>query len=460
MTSRSIPPEHEAETSPTSTTLDAVYTHNGPPTINPSLLENSNARLDFFAAKSRGPLQGLSSKRLGHANDPEPPRQQIRNTDVLYRARDLGMKIWALEKLYRMLSTMFNEVDSQTSHGHDTRSHTVQGPSAAPRARDADLAQLLKDERINGPSDRDPTVASKDMHIFKGPYIYIRDIDEKTRPIMVREYAKVTHKENGDWPQFRSVANGKCPFVGEVDHNQRELDKEKEARRLQKQQEMERCAAPKTRAATEASKMQPPRPVDDTRALAEMNNSNRGSRATSKPPTSMDKPLQKYRTEIESSSRGLHNAFVSRAGAGRLYGGEPVASGLQPSKVTSAIRSQMISSTAAQPGAKAGTNKEIHGLQRKVLEKNSGGPASYGLNSSHRMTDLSFKEDMSTRRKAHEKIGHIEEDTEPSEPELRAKKVESLRKAKVVQQRKHDKRDSKPGYCENCQDKFEDFEEV
>jgi regulatory subunit for Cdc7p protein kinase len=168
--------------------------------------------------------------------------------------------------------------------------------------------------------------------------------------------------------------------------------------------------------------------------------------------------------DVEPSSRGTQNAFVSRAGVGRLFGGEPVASGVQPSNITSAIRSQMVSSTAAQPGAKAGTSKEVHGLQRKVLEKYSGGPASHGLTSSHRMTDINAaaREDMAsrpTKRKAQEKLGQIEEDPNPSELEGNVRNIEAARKAKAVQKRKLEKRDPKPGYCENCQDKFEDFDE-
>ncbi len=123
----------------------------------------------------------------------------------------------------------------------------------------------------------------------------------------------------------------------------------------------------------------------------------------------------------------------------------------------------MISSTAAQPGAKVGTSKEVHGLQRKVLEKNSGGPGSHGLASSHRMTDISVsaREDATSRAvKRQEKLGLIEEDIDPSEAEENARKIEVARKVKAVQQRKLEKRDPKPGYCENCQDKFEDFEEV
>jgi regulatory subunit for Cdc7p protein kinase len=477
VTTRSIPPElstSSAETPNTSSTADPNSQNSQPQTINPSLLdrssESANTHSDY-GPKGKFTFEAPISRRLApHGHDGEIKRQQARNADVLHRARELGMKIWALEKLQRMMTTMFDtDTGYQTIHGHNTRSNSVQGSTAIPRTtREADLSQLLRNERINGPSDRDPTVATKELAVFKGPFIYIHDIDEKQKPIMVREYAKVAHKEDGDWPQFRSVANGKCPFVEEVDHGRREAEKEKELIRLQRQQEKEKSMVPRTRSAAEASKMQPPKPVTGKRPLSEMEDgSNRTVTISTKQANSFvpTKSSFSQRTDPEGSSRSNQNAFVSRAGAGRLFGGEPVASGVQPSNITSAIRSQMISSTAAQPGAKAGTSKEVHGLQRKVLERNSGGPGSYGLASSHRMTDLSAAvrdeaPNRAAKRKGQDKLGLIEEDVDPSEAEENARKIEAARKAKAVQQRKLEKRDPKPGYCENCQDKFEDFDEV
>lgn len=442
-----------------------------PQTINPSLLERSseslNAHSDLLASKGKFTFEvPLNRKPVSYCHDGEAKRNQARNADVLYRARELGMKIWTLEKLQRMMNTMF-DTDSgyQTANGLSAGGNSVGGATIPRTNREADLSQLLRNERINGPSDRDPTVATKEMIIFKGPFIYIHDIDEKLRPIMVREYGKVAHKEDGDWPQFRSVANGKCPFIEEVDHSRREADKEKEMIRLQKQQEKEKSMIPRTRGTTavQTVRMQPPKIAGSKRPLAELED---GANRNITVLTKQSNPFDPARTRVsaEPSSKGPQNAFVSRAGAARLFGGEPVASGVQPSNITSAIRSQVISSTAAQPGAKAGTSKEVHGLQRKVLEKNSGGPASYGgVASSHRMTDISIatKEEMAARPgKRKEKLDLIEEDVNPSEHEENARKTENARRARAVQQRKLEKRDPKPGYCENCQDKFEDFDEV
>jgi regulatory subunit for Cdc7p protein kinase len=80
------------------------------------------------------------------------------------------------------------------------------------------------------------------------------------------------------------------------------------------------------------------------------------------------------------------------------------------------------------------------------------------------MTDMNTtaREEVASRpaKRKHEKLDLIEEDVGPSELEENARKAEATRKAKAIQQRKLEKRDPKPGYCENCQDKFEDFEEV
>jgi regulatory subunit for Cdc7p protein kinase len=402
----------------------------------------------------------VGRKVVSNPQDVDVRRQQGRNADVLHRARALGMKIWASEKLERMMITMFDtDTGANITHGHNTRSITTQNnATTAPRSnREADLSQLLRNERINGPSDRDPTVAMKEMVIFKGPFIYIHDIDEKQKPIMVREYAKVSHKEDGDWPQFRSVSHGRCPFIEEIDDDRR--DAQREMARQQKLQERETSVVPPSRAAVgEVTRMEPPKASKDTRPLAYLENGvNRGTvTVQTKQPTLFE--MVPPSIEAEHSSKGSQNAFVSRAGAGRMVGGEPVASGVQPSNITSAIRSQMISSTAAAPGAKAGTSKEVHGLQRKVLERNSGS-ATFGQTSSHRMTDFHtvVKEDptgRASKQRNKAKLDLIVEDVSHVETK------ETRQKAKPVEKKKVEKPHGKLGYCENCMETFVDFNEV
>ena len=213
--------------------------------------------------------------------------------------------------------------------------------------------------------------------------------------------------------------------------------------------------------------MQPPKASDSKRALMNMEDgANHGvAPVTAKQTTPLE--MMPPPMDFEHSSKGSQNAFVTRGGAGRQVGGEPVASGVQPSNITSAIRSQAISSTAAAPGAKAGTSKEVHGLQRKVLEKNSGS-ASLGQASSHRMTDFHtvVKEDptgKAAKRKIKEKLDLIEEDpAQKVVDEIRQAKTACNTKSveKPVEKKKAEKRDGKLGYCENCMETFGDFNEV
>jgi Protein kinase essential for the initiation of DNA replication len=143
---------------------------------------------------------------------------------------------------------------------------------------------------------------------------------------------------------------------------------------------------------------------------------------------------------------------------GPFYAGrEPAASGVQPSNMTSAIRSQMISSTAAAPGAKAGLSKEVHGLKRKVLEKGTGGFAAGSMAAPQRRGDGLTAVPMKTNVNPPGKPNLVNEnDAKQSE----AAGTKRQRDAKDEQKKPERRRDPKPGYCENCRDKFDDFEEV
>ncbi|CAI7601792.1 unnamed protein product [Penicillium pancosmium] len=425
VTSRPIPAE--AVTSPTeeSTATPEASGDAHVQTVNPSLLDKSAGRRD----------QG--------------------NMDVLQRARQMGMKIWALEKLQRMITTIN---DNELAGQHDAVSRSkAAGGHASHGKGDNDLSRVLRQEMLNGPSDRDP-LASMEMLVFKGPFIYIHDMNEKTKPVMVREYSRVAKRQDGSWPQFRSAPLGKCPFIDEPPsrkeydrHRMRQAQKEKKATRQNVEEPQ-------------------PQPVPTNETPVET----KTSTEVSKPQTSIEEHFRpSTQVEIpakpsfeESHERKSSESFIPPhfPRTGPFYTGrEPAASGVQPSNVTSAIRSQMISSTAAAPGAKAGLSKEIHGLKRKVLEKGTGGiitgsmaaPQRPGNGSSLNPTRAQSTE--SNKSAVPEKTGQ-EEDGNQSEGAGNKRRRDERRdnQQKKPEQRR---RDPKPGYCENCRDKFDDFEE-
>ena len=407
-----------------------------PQTINPSLLDRNTAARRKLLFEFRN-----VPSRSQQVNDPTKPSKGSRNNDVLYKAREMGKKIWSLDKFQTMVSVLLESESQQSAPG--TKIATRNQSAIKNGQENTNLLQLLQHERINGPTDRDIGASNRELTYFKGPHIYIFDMEERHKPIMVREYNKVANKADGDWPQFRSVGNGRCPFV-EEDPQEREYRKLREQREARLQREHEKAQAAAKQSQAEAARKQrdaTSKTVTGKRSLAEMEDGHNKIRA---PAASVLNPAK-----AALSKQTSQNAFTSRAEAGRVFHGEPVASGVQPN-ITSAIRSQMISSQAGVSGLKAGTSKELHGLQRKVLEKAA--PASHETSSRRA---LESNEGTSSRPATLSRQTSRTAQTQEEE----SQKVESKEKKTQAQPLKS-KKDMKPGYCENCQDKFRDFDEV
>ncbi|KAG5974275.1 hypothetical protein E4U58_003252 [Claviceps cyperi] len=417
-----------------------------PQTINPSLLDRNTV-----AARRRLLFDFRPTQAPSHqSDDPTRRTRGFRHNDVLHKARDMGKKIWSLEKFQIMLSVLL-EPDTQ-SGSHSTRTQSLRNHyGMAKSTHEPNLLQLLHNERINGPSDRDPTAVSRELVHFKGPYIYVWDMDEKHKPMMIREYPKVVHKQDGEWPQFRSVGNGRCPFVEEVEASEKEprRPREREVARVVKREEAVTVSKP--------AEIPVPKPAARKRSLTEMEDGHNHARLTV--PADVFNPAKAAISK--QTDMKLQNAFTSRAQGARLLAGEPVASGMQPSNITSAIQSQMVSSTSGINGGKAGTSKEVHGLQRKVLQKIN--PVSHDA-SSRRLAEVSM--DVASSLSANTGMGvrPTPRTVQPQEDENqgadgKVKKTQPQPQPPSQLQSLKSKRDLKPGYCENCQDKFRDFDE-
>ncbi|KAI0386347.1 Dfp1/Him1, central region-domain-containing protein [Hypomontagnella monticulosa] len=409
-------------------------------TINPSLL----TRLTEASTKRRAFDKDIRAQKAASHGQADALSQPKRNMDVLLRAREMGKKIWSLEKLQRMTALLL-ETDPYVSveMAYGARRTREQESRTA---KDGNLLHLLHNERVNGPSDRDPTVNAQELHYFKGPYIYIYDVEEKQKPIMVREYKKVADKAKGAWPQFRTSPLGRCPFIDEYEPREVQPQPKPKVQVTRAAAERKPILQPPT--------MEPPKPVTGKRSLGEMENSHsRGSSVAS-----IDLSTS-YKLPLGQIPEGRSNSFIGRS-TSRLIGGEPVASGVQPSNVTSAIRSQMVSSTATTPGVITGLSKEVHGLQRQVLKRNS--TATSQDLSSRRNAETSLRDDVPIKRSL------TLSRTSSRRPELNDENVmnkDSQGTSKAVS-RPH-KRDTapakkselKPGYCENCAEKYADFDE-
>lgn len=437
VTCRAIPPEH-AVANPESGRASIDHTAGGDgslQTVNPSLLE-------------RNPEMHV------HTSFKNDARREQMNMDVLYRARQMGMKIWALEKLQRMIATI-NDPDIS---GHDPSTRNNGAGGSHTRGRENDLSQVLRNELVNGPSDRDHLSSLKELVMFKGPFIYIHDMNEKTRPVMVREYPKAARRQDGIWPQFRSAPLGKCPFIDEPP-----TKKEIERQRI-RQHAKEKKAPPKPAPVQENKDQEfavredtvSQEPADDVPRNEDKSRNEQEACHHPHQPEMRDMVPPRPVSPPRKSSESFIPPQVPRNGPFFL-GREPAASGMQPSNITSAIRSQMVSSTAAAPGAKASLSKEVHELKRKVLEKGNGISAPHGA-ADHSTSWKMNQGQQNGKSNPQGKLGNINEEDTAQPQGHDAKKQSHSRKDSI--QKKERPRDPKPGYCENCRDKFDDFEKV
>jgi regulatory subunit for Cdc7p protein kinase len=382
--------------------------------------------------------------------------------EMFIRAKEMGIKIYTVDKLQRVIGSMLANTDS---HGHNTR-----GSTQSARHQKEDLGEVLRNERLGAASEKELPAAS--LVPFKGPFIYIHDMDEKYRPTMVREYAKPATRAEGEWPQFRTSAIGKCPFVPDPNYEQEQRRSQKRAMQQEQQRQLQQRREqqiPRTRShiGATAANMDEPKATSPRKPLTAASNATNIANARTVPSRedreskSLSSNLERQpsfppmpaRTEVE---------FVRPTKINLPR--EPAASGMQRSNLTSAIQSQMISSTAAT-GIKAGTSREVsQQLKRQVLERTHTASLSVGsIPSSHRMTDLAGAlkvarapaPQRAAKSKAQEKLGGIQEEADPHEDDIAAERAaDGLKRKKAV------KKDPKPGYCENCRDKYDDFDEV
>jgi regulatory subunit for Cdc7p protein kinase len=408
-------------------------------TINPTLLERGS---DMAPVS-----QNLSLRRPGQANvdesaNPDQGKHAVRKLDVLVKAQEYGIKIWKVEKYARIMQVMFGPA----SKAPNQSSRLATGSK---NSRDTDLTDLLRNERLNGPSDRDRNVATRNLVPFKGTYIFIKDASEQHKPVLMKEFAKVARKEDGTWPQLHATENGRCPFIAddEEEMRQRRIARAKAAnadaraqlahKRNQTQNQTSKTAHPLRESATAVNRQGPTSAILDSKAI-------------------FQKELPKCDSISATETRPAHLPKNTHA----FNTHEPVASGIQRSNITSAIRSQMISSTADNPGAKAGTSKEVFGLQRKVLEKGRL-PDVYGATISGR--DRPQVEANIARAGMKRKLEEVmvDEDCESKSRDDVAEQRRRMQKGLAANARLlAARREPKAGYCENCKVKFDDFDHV
>ncbi|KAJ8097138.1 Dfp1/Him1, central region-domain-containing protein [Lipomyces tetrasporus] len=366
-------------------------------------------------------------------------------TDIIYQAKQRNMKIWTHEKFVRFMSHLQENPNASASNVAGTHTSTTlsRGHVVASDTSN-NLCRMLREEKLTGPADSDPRARRDDIHYFKGPYIYIRDATQIYRPIMVREYSRVSEPQLGDWPQFRVTGTGKCPFVLDLQYHQNRTVKEVKPRRTGSK--LKRAAAIEaeintSKGAAKSRKLpegegdshnqsanflqehEAPQADDDegitedlqqqaSAAFKEPHLRKRSAltpvrmtsaRANSGGPTAAD--IKARKQALSATGRSYHKRMSAAVGH------ELVATGINMSNVTSNIRSVTQSGGAANGLAAQASqvqSKEVNSLKKKVFER---------------------------KRRP-----------------LPVPQVAVKKEAVAV-------KEVRPGYCENCKDKYDDYEE-
>ncbi|KAK9899130.1 hypothetical protein P389DRAFT_44432 [Cystobasidium minutum MCA 4210] len=190
-----------------------------------------------------GPSSRRSKTRLGAANPNNimypiktPPKikafadfEKTESKDILVKAQSFGMKLWNVEKLQRVLERLMSDDSPSQSalrqglivnNAHIAAGHAfnLQMNGNAPRPS---LPSLLRAEALTGSTyERDLNALRPDFHYFnpKNGYILVEDTSGEFQPAHAKEYSQRIHSKPGDenrdteWPTLWGGQEGRQAF--------------------------------------------------------------------------------------------------------------------------------------------------------------------------------------------------------------------------------------------------------
>jgi regulatory subunit for Cdc7p protein kinase len=359
---------------------------------------------------ARGELrrQSESACRL---NSLSSQQQDADATELIENALKFKIKIWDTAKL-----------DSVLSRCLDEPSAVVPAPSTTSKQRNPHtLSKLLQSERLHGSSERDPTQKRHDFRYFArgSHFLLIEDMYGELATIATHEYPalKKADDDKTPWPTLYCHPRARGPFVRFDEREKRRWErlqlaekKEKEERQLRRETLLRKLPMEK-----EVNSRPLARKAGDLRRSVSLNNI-----------ANIDKfgfPLADHDVDGD--------AIESAHASGYL------ASGLMGYTAASGNSVNITSTT----GTTSTSNCAARALQ---MPSNLSGRT---------------RAEVVMRKQPQEKLNR----TNPMGPPVDVpQRSMILKKSKSTNTLKLPKREegSKPGYCESCRQKFDDFKEV
>lgn len=319
-----------------------------------------------------------------------------------------GKKIWDSAKLESVLSRCLDDLAPATSFNTSTKSRSVHN-----------LSRLLQSERIHGLSERDPTQKRHDFRYFtRGSYfVLIEDIHGELATIAAHEYPahKEREGEKTPWPTLHCHPQARGPFILFDEKEKKRWDRLQEVEKKETAERRARCEALLRRQATEKKTVSNllSRRVGDLRRSVSLNNMCNAAR---------DKVFVNHDADGDVE-------FIDASGF--------LASGLMGYTAASGNSVSITSAT--------GTASLVnYAFRTHQMPSN--------LNGKIRQEIIMHKQPQD-RLAMTSKMG----------PPVRVPQRHAvLKRSKSTNTLKLPKREegSKPGYCESCRSKFNDFREV
>ena len=353
---------------------------------------------------------------ISHIEDLSPANDDR----LLPKAIEWKMKIWTVAKLESVLDRCQAPVNTELSKAAST--------TAVPQT----LSRLLQSERLHGTTERDPNEKRLGLHYFsKNSYfLLVEDLNDEVATIHAAEYPIKKGrdgKEYGDWPILHCHPRARGPFI-EFDKNEarraERAARQEKARERERAQRVTKLREQEMQKKMRADRLQAKRAGDLRRSVSMVNLHRRVSIGEDGRPPQDVIDLDAEAGDITESANA----------SGYLASGYMAASG-NSITITSTAGTTSTSGLSARQMAPALRER----LQQQIVTSRKVG---LGNNTGQKESEKDYKGDMGP----------------PSAiPERRL-----LRKSKSTNTMKLPKREetTKPGYCECCRMKFDDFQKV
>jgi regulatory subunit for Cdc7p protein kinase len=350
---------------------------------------------------------------LPHANDDR----------LLLKAVEWKMKIWTVAKLESVLDRCQTPVNTDLSRTGPT--------TAAPQT----LSRLLQSERLHGTTERDPNEKRLGFHYFsKNSYfLLVEDLNDEIATIHASEYPIKKGrdgKEFGDWPVLYCHPRARGPFIEFDRHEARRAERaerQEKARERERVQRMTKLREQEMQKKMHADRLLAKRAGDLRRSVSMVNLHRRMSIGEDG-----GAPGDIIDLDVE-----VGDMPESANASGYLASGYMAASG-------NSITITSTAGTTSTSGLSTRGAMQMHPALRERLQQQivTSRKVGFGNNVGQKESEKDHKGDMGP----------------PSAiPERRL-----LRKSKSTNTMKLPKREetTKPGYCECCRMKFDDFQKV